>query len=215
MTWLARPCRVLPTAVLVLAALAVPSVLLAGCVGQQRERLPPAKPLSASVSGPVDTGPRGPSELAPFYGQKVTWNDCGEGFQCASVTVPVDWAQPSGATIKLALKRLPAAGTKIGSMLINPGGPGVSGLSFVDPSPERSSASAVRNTFDVVGWDPRGVGESAPVDCFDRAQVDRYVAMDATPDTPAEVSDLGGCVARTSPQPASGTPARCWPTSTR
>jgi pimeloyl-ACP methyl ester carboxylesterase len=135
------------------------------------------------------TDPSTRPELARFYRQQVTWSDCGEGFQCAEVTVPVDWAQPAGETIQLAAKRLPASGRKIGSLLVNPGGPGVSGLNFVDQA-RRQFGAPVRKAFDVVGWDPRGVGRSAPVECFDVAQTDRYLAADPTPDTPAEVSAL-------------------------
>jgi pimeloyl-ACP methyl ester carboxylesterase len=188
MTWPARPRRPLPTAVLALLALTVPGAL-SGCTGASGSGGIPATPLSTSLSSPVTTDPATSPEFARFYRQKVSWTSCGNGFECAKVTVPVDWAQPSGATIRLAVKRLPASGKKIGSMLINPGGPGVSGLSFADQARDQFG-KPVRAAFDVIGWDPRGVGESAPVECFDRAQVDQYVAMDATPDTPVEVDAL-------------------------
>jgi pimeloyl-ACP methyl ester carboxylesterase len=190
MTWLARPTRPSSTAVLALTALAAPLVL-AGCVGSSSggNGVPTASPLPTTLTSPITPDPVTRPELERFYGQKVAWSSCGEGFQCSKVTVPVNWAEPAGATIQLAVKRLPTEGKKIGSMLVNPGGPGVSGLSFVEQAREQFGRP-VRDVFDIVGWDPRGVGESAPIDCYDKAQVDRYVATDATPDTPAEVSRL-------------------------
>jgi pimeloyl-ACP methyl ester carboxylesterase len=192
MTWLARRRRLTPTASLAVVAVAAP-LLLAGCVGSSSGAggsIPPATPLPTTVSSPTTTtDPAARPELARFYGQAVSWSSCGDGFECAKVTVPVDWSQPSGATIQLALKRLPAAGKKIGSLLVNPGGPGVSGLSFVDQA-RQQFGEPVRDSFDIVGWDPRGVGQSAPINCYSVAQVDQYVAMDATPDTPAEVAAL-------------------------
>jgi pimeloyl-ACP methyl ester carboxylesterase len=190
MTWLARARRPLPIAVFALAVLTGP-VVLAGCVSQPGRQgdAPTASPLPTASAGPAASDPATRPELARFYQQRMSWATCGEGFQCARVTVPVDWSQPAGATIELAVKRLPASGKKIGSMLINPGGPGVSGLGFVGRAKEQFGRP-VREVFDVVGWDPRGVGESAPVSCFDVAQVDRYVTVDPTPDTPAEVAML-------------------------
>ncbi|HET9656917.1 MAG TPA: alpha/beta hydrolase [Kineosporiaceae bacterium] len=190
MTWLAGPRRNTPTAVLAAVAVTAP-LLLGGCVGGSGSgtgpSVPPAVPLPSTASATSDPANR--PELAKFYGQPLNWSRCGGGFDCAKVTVPVDWAQPDGPTIQLAVKRLPAAGKKIGSMLVNPGGPGVSGLSFVDQA-RTQFGEHVRDSFDIVGWDPRGVGKSAPINCYSVAQVDKYVAQDATPDTPAEVDAL-------------------------
>lgn len=189
MTWFARPHRPLPTAVLALLALAVPAVL-AGCTGgSSKDGVPGVSPLPSAAGSPATEDPATRPELARFYRQHVTWSKCGGGFQCAQVTVPVDWSQPAGATIQLAAKRLPASGKKIGSLLVNPGGPGVSGLGFVDQARD-TFGRRVRDAFDVVGWDPRGVGKSAPIDCYTVAQVDRFVELDPTPDTPAEVDAL-------------------------
>ena len=192
MTWLSlsasRPRRPLPTAVLALVAVVGPA-LLSGCIGSSGGDGPSASPLPTTVSAPVAVDPASQPQLRRFYQQQVSWAECGQGFQCAGVTVPVDWAQPAGQTITLALKRLPASGKKIGSLLVNPGGPGVSGLTFVDQA-RSAFAAPVRAAFDVVGWDPRGVGKSAPIDCYSAAQVDQYVALDPTPDTPAEVDAL-------------------------
>jgi pimeloyl-ACP methyl ester carboxylesterase len=188
MTWPVRPHRPFPSAVLPVAVAVL--IALSGCVGPSgvSNNIPAASPMP-TLSGPAAADPATAPEVARFYGQKLSWSGCGGGFRCAKVTVPVDWAQPAGPTIQLAVKRLPSSGTKIGSMLINPGGPGVSGLSFVDQAREQFGRP-VRDAYDIVGWDPRGVGQSAPIDCYTTAQADQYVAVDATPDNPAEVVAL-------------------------
>src|SRR5262249_50435797 len=96
------------------------------------------------------------------------WTACGVPFECATARVPLDYAHPRGATIGIALIKLPATNPahRIGSLFVNPGGPGGSGVDFV-----RGAATAfwwpeVRARFDVVGFDPRGVARSAPIRCF-------------------------------------------------
>jgi pimeloyl-ACP methyl ester carboxylesterase len=97
----------------------------------------------------------------------LTWKGCGGGFQCATLSVPVDPSTPA-PTLNLAVIRVPAqdADRRIGSLVINPGGPGVPAVQFL-----RSVASTlpddVRERFDLVAFDPRGVGESDPIECAD------------------------------------------------
>jgi pimeloyl-ACP methyl ester carboxylesterase len=123
--------------------------------------------------------------------------------QCATLRVPLDYSKPSGPTIGLALDRLPATGTKIGSLLINPGGPGASGRQFM-PEIAPALSPDLRQHFDIIGFDPRGVGASDPVVCGNGAQIDHYLSVDADPVTPAGVQALvaadrsfaAGCRAR-------------------
>ncbi|MBO4270838.1 alpha/beta hydrolase [Microbispora triticiradicis] len=129
------------------------------------------------------------SELRPFYEQRPDWSDCGDGFQCARIQVPLDYTKPSGERIELSAIRLPASGTRAGSLLINPGGPGGSGIQYARAAKSVVS-ERVREQYDVVGFDPRGVGESTPVHCMTGAQLDKYVGMDSSPDSPAEVTEL-------------------------
>jgi pimeloyl-ACP methyl ester carboxylesterase len=96
------------------------------------------------------------------------WSACGGGFECASLAVPLDYDHPRGDTTSLALIRLPAADQRhrIGSLLINPGGPGTSGVERVRQGARQRLPQVVRDRFDVVGFDPRGVASSSPIRCF-------------------------------------------------
>jgi pimeloyl-ACP methyl ester carboxylesterase len=118
----------------------------------------------------------------------LSWIDCGGGFQCATAQVPLDYARPRGRAISLALVRLPAGDPvhRIGSLLVNPGGPGDSGVTTVlqgGPFPPELHAR-----FDLVGFDPRGIGRSTPVRCFaSQAEQQAFFAgLPVFPITPAE-----------------------------
>ncbi|MEW9550743.1 alpha/beta hydrolase [Nonomuraea sp. NPDC050783] len=101
--------------------------------------------------------------------------------------VPLDYSKPRGKQIKIALIRLPATGRKIGSVVLNFGGPGASGLDQLRANPAIVSP-ALRRRFDVVSFDPRGVGRSAPVRCLGTLGMDAYLAADNTPDDKREVA---------------------------
>jgi pimeloyl-ACP methyl ester carboxylesterase len=106
--------------------------------------------------------------------------------------VPLDYANPAGKQIPLALIRLPAAdpSRRIGSMLMNPGGPGASGVDFLRSSGQTVFTETLRDRFDIVGFDPRGVGASDPVTCLNGSAMDRLNALDPTPDNKAESDAL-------------------------
>ena len=105
-----------------------------------------------------------PAGLEEFYSQEVVWEPCETEFQCASVTVPMDYDNPGGETIQVAALRAPSTGKKTGSLLVNPGGPGGSGLPYAVTKRAKLPES-VRRAYDVIGFDPRGVGRSTPVTC--------------------------------------------------
>lgn len=134
-----------------------------------------------SIGGPVTSTPtpeRVAPELEPYYKQVLTWTDCGNGMQCTTAKAPMDWANPSPETdIELALVRQPATkpSQRLGSLFTNPGGPGASGFDFVYDSVDFAASEDLQAAFDIVGWDPRGVGRSAPVTCYDGPQLDEFI----------------------------------------
>jgi pimeloyl-ACP methyl ester carboxylesterase len=138
-----------------------------------RRTLPNA--LSVLVAGVLSFGGvmvagSGPSSASPGATRGLAWQPCPEHqtdqrVRCASLTLPVDWARPHGPTFELALARRPAAepGERIGTLMFHPGGPGLSGVDAVFD--ERYFDAEVLRRFDIVGFDPRGVGRSNPVVC--------------------------------------------------
>jgi pimeloyl-ACP methyl ester carboxylesterase len=178
-----------PRGLALLLALIVPAVLVAGCTSSDGDPTPGGGRPSASSSGSSGGSSAPEPRLARFYDQQLDWHDCSGGFECARLTVPVDYSKPAGATMRIAVNRLPSSGEHRGSLVVNPGGPGVSGLRYARSA--RSSVSrAVREHDDVVGFDPRGVGASRPIDCLTDRQLDAFNAQDGTPDSPAEEDAL-------------------------
>src|SRR4051794_3025676 len=149
-----------------------------------RLRLVMAAAVIAALGGTLVA----PAAAAAGNGPPVSWSDCGGGFQCATVPAPLDYAHPRGAQIALSLIRLPASDPahRIGSLLINPGGPGGSGVDFVREAGAYYPAS-VREHFDLVGFDPRGIYRSSPLLCFDSLeQAQASLPPFPFPQTPAE-----------------------------
>lgn len=110
------------------------------------------------------------------------------GLQCATLAVPIDPATPDGPTLDLALTRKKSTGSadeRIGSLVMNPGGPGGSGLEFL-ANASMAFPSSLTDRFDLVSFDPRGVGESDPVRCLDDDQKDEQLEGDLSPDDDAE-----------------------------
>ncbi|MBW8796089.1 MAG: alpha/beta fold hydrolase [Streptomyces sp.] len=121
----------------------------------------PATPAAAGAEQP---------DLTPFYRQQVRWTACKDvelpkDMQCAKVTVPLDYARPAAGTLDLALSRYRATGKSRGSVLLNFGGPGGSGVSQLGQ--DAKEFMGLTNGYDLVGFDPRGVGRSSPVSCGD------------------------------------------------
>ena len=109
--------------------------------------------------------------LATFYDQKLVWKDCTTGMQCTTAIAPIDWNEPSGATLNLSMIRHKATkGPALGSLFVNPGGPGASGVEFISASLDYAVGKPLQEKYDVIGFDPRGVGQSTPVTCFTDAK---------------------------------------------
>lgn len=156
-----------------LTATAVMVLLLAGA---------PAA-FTQSAQGPA-------AELGHFYNQELTFGSCEsfaattleeqlyvDPFNCARLEVPLNYDDPTGETMQIAVLRLPAQGEpseRIGSLVINPGGPGGSGMQVAVLSALGLRDSPLLQRFDWVGFDPRGVGASSPaISCFTDAESDR------------------------------------------
>ena len=174
-------------------------LLLASCgLGSEPEVVAPSRPAplesspaattppasGASSSASPAPSPASAAELSAFYDQKVTWTNCGNA-DCAVIKVPLDYSDPTGRTIDLAISRVKATGDAVGSLFVDPGGPGGSAVDYAKAA-DRIVSSQVRQHYDVVGLDPRGVGQSEPVKCLTDAQLDALLAADGTPDSAAE-----------------------------
>ncbi|HEU0131653.1 MAG TPA: alpha/beta hydrolase [Mycobacteriales bacterium] len=160
---------------------ATPTTPATTATGTATTPVPSASPTAADPE----------ATIARYAADPPRWTGCGDGFECARLTVPLDYAKPAGGDMQVALIRLKARqkSKRIGSVVLNPGGPGGSGVEFARQA-EQLLPGEILDRFDVVSFDPRGVGESTPVDCLDDAQLDRLVHADPTPDTPAERAAL-------------------------
>ena len=102
-----------------------------------------------------------------FAEQRIDWQDCEDGMECATVLAPMDWDDPGdGRTIEIPVTRHRATGDRIGSLFMNPGGPGASGYDDVRDGWETLFSARLAERFDLIGWDPRGVGRTTPVVCY-------------------------------------------------
>ncbi|MBW3579377.1 MAG: alpha/beta hydrolase [Actinobacteria bacterium] len=173
---------------------------------------------ASDAEAPTSGSSEAVSSPDPRLTPTVVWEPCEEPFECATVPVPVDHEVPEGETLDVALIRLPApaAARRIGSLLVNPGGPGASGVDFVRHAAIETIPAELRARFDVVGFDPRGVGASRPVTC--EAGSAGFLSHDLAPDDPAEAATVLAAAAMDScgrsppscpPCPGSATSCSC------
>ena len=148
--------------------------------GRPLQPVPPVRP-----AGFVDPPPG--QGLARYRDQPLEWAPCLDHLECAGVFAPLDYTKPDQQAITLRLAKRPAtAGVdRLGTLFVNPGGPGVSGIGVV-----QAFRGGGLGEYDIVGWDPRGVGQSTPVRCFERENLDRYLATDHSPDNGGETEAL-------------------------
>ncbi|MGV9663953.1 alpha/beta hydrolase [Nocardia niigatensis] len=150
---------------------------------------------AAACTNTVDGKPTSstPVGMDSFYNQTLSWGSCAEyseddmpkNAECTRVTVPVDYADPNGATAKIAISRVRATGNKIGSLLLNPGGPGVTGLNMVT----LGDSTKLADRFDRIGFDPRGIGASQPaIKCMTAAEDDAQRAEPNKDNSPAGIT---------------------------
>ncbi|CAM3172892.1 alpha/beta hydrolase [Saccharomonospora xinjiangensis] len=186
--------------------------------------------LLSSLTACSDSGDDGPTVpagpvpegLEKFYAQQLEWGECapyatnamarqafaGDGLECARLTVPLSYAEPQGTTITVGLLRRQASdpGSRIGSLVLNPGGPGGSGMTAAAQLSSAVGGTELGERFDFVGFDPRGIGASEPaVDCLtdaemdaDRADLTAYDGIDDVADAEKDAEDFAAkCVERT------------------
>ena len=146
----------------------------------------PNSAVSESVSTP---------SASPFVPASFIWKACDDSasttsVQCSTLDVPFDYSNPSAGTFSLYVKLRPATNPslRVGSMMVNPGGPGFGGSALADDSSYYFSTD-LTDHFDIIAWDPRGTGKSSPaIDCVD--DYDQYFGIDSPPDTPDEKQAL-------------------------
>lgn len=132
--------------------------------------------------------------MAAYRDQEIDWDVCPErpDAQCGSIDVPVDYAHPDGASIALPIIRVPATdpGRRLGVMTFPPGGPGSSGFDYVLRSGDDPAITRLGERYDLVGWDPRGFGRSAPIHCLSDKEMDDYLDTDFAPTDDAGVDKV-------------------------
>jgi pimeloyl-ACP methyl ester carboxylesterase len=173
------------------AVVAAAALLITACSATTSSSAPGGKGASGSLGASTPAGSV-PDTLAGYYAQKLAWSPCHNGFQCARLLVPFDYQRPAWRHFSLPVIRLPASDprARIGSLVVNPGGPGGSGVQYALGARTQVSAAA-RAKFDVVGFDPRGVGGSIPaVRCLTGPQLDRYFETSDTPVTAAQLATV-------------------------
>ncbi|MFE1644336.1 alpha/beta hydrolase [Microbacterium sp. P01] len=158
--------------VAVIAGLVAATLALSGCL---YSLIPESAPTSASTASAAPDTDGIDADLLPFYEQTLEWTSCGSGFECTDVRAPLDWSDPATGDVALSVIRHRATGTAEGSLLTNPGGPGASGVALIRDSLSFAVGDALQQNYDVIGFDPRGVGESTAVRCFDATEMDAYL----------------------------------------
>ena len=163
----------------IVLAIAISVVGILGYRALQANSSSPKPSESASV--PPGEG------LGGYYAQKLEWSKCNDGFECTTFNVPIDYANPAAGALQISAIRKLATGTALGSLILNPGGPGGSGIEYTTYA-DYVVSDTLREHFDIVGFDPRGVGKSTPVECLSDKQTDEYIALDGSPDNQTEIN---------------------------
>ena len=196
-------------AVLLLTALLLGSCSASGATRADRSSTTSRKASPSSTTA-TTTPPTSPVPNRPYEPKLTAWKSCRGGLECATLPVPLDWDRPQGTRLDLAVARrtMAGAGPRVGSLLFNPGGPAESGVQFLRDIGESTDRfpKGLNGRFDIVSWDTRGSGASAPIRCTTTQEFEEP-DLDPTPDTPAEVSaldakarrDARACIAKAGP----------------
>ena len=152
------------------------AVSLANLFNQSKD---PFKPKRGKLS---------PTSIAGYYNQNFNWLDCYGGFKCATYKVPIDYQNIDLGEFDIAVMKHEAPNA-IGNLVVNPGGPGGSGIDYAYSYADAFTA-AINQNFNIVGFDPRGVGRSAPIDCLTNKETDEAYASSAYPENEAELAKM-------------------------
>ena len=134
----------------------------------------------------IQSRPEIPTNLAAYYAQQLQWQSCYENYQCADLLVPIDYTELKTGTFTISVLKYPTTGEKkLGSLIVNPGGPGGSGVDYAYAAGYLFSP-AILNAYDIVGFDPRGVSRSEPIVCVSDKELDANYASDSKPDNEQE-----------------------------
>lgn len=146
--------------------------------------------IALSITAYTQAQPDYPKTLAGYYAQEIDWKSCRQDFQCATLAVPIDYTKLSTGTFEIALLKYEArTSKKLGSLIVNPGGPGGSGVDYAYAA-EYIFRPAILDRYDIVGFDPRGVSRSAPIRCLTDEELDANNNSDSKPDTDAEFQQI-------------------------
>jgi pimeloyl-ACP methyl ester carboxylesterase len=134
----------------------------------------------------IQSRPETPTSLGAYYAQELQWQSCYENYECADLLVPIDYTNLRLGTFNISVLKYPTTNKKkLGSLIVNPGGPGGSGVDYAYAA-EYLFSSAILNAYDIVGFDPRGVSRSEPIICLTDKELDANYASDAKPDNEKE-----------------------------
>jgi pimeloyl-ACP methyl ester carboxylesterase len=134
----------------------------------------------------LQSRPEIPTTLSAYYAQELQWKSCYENYQCTDLFVPIDYTELKTGTFTISVLKYPTTGAKkLGSLIVNPGGPGGSGVDYAYAA-EYFFNPEILEAYDIVGFDPRGVGRSEPIICLTDKELDANYASDSKPDNEQE-----------------------------
>jgi pimeloyl-ACP methyl ester carboxylesterase len=146
--------------------------------------------IALSFTAYTQSQPDYPKTLSGYYAQEINWKSCNQDFQCATLAVPIDYEKLSTGTFEIALLKYEArTSKKLGSLIVNPGGPGGSGVDYAYAA-EYIFSPAILDRYDIVGFDPRGVSRSAPIRCLNDKELDANNNSDSKPDNEKEFKKI-------------------------
>ena len=146
--------------------------------------------IALSFAAYTQSKPDYPKTLSGYYAQEINWQSCNQDFQCATLAVPIDYKKLSTGTFEIALLKYEArTSKKLGSLIVNPGGPGGSGVDYAYAA-EYIFSPAILDRYDIIGFDPRGVSRSAPIRCLNDKELDANNNSDSKPDNEKEFQQI-------------------------